>query len=343
MATGSPPAEAETVASHLVEANLKGHDSHGVIRVVQYVEGAQAGRLRPGAPTETVSETETTAVLDGQWNYGQVVGQNAMALAIAKGRAHGVGMVVAHQAGHAGRIGHYGEQAARAGLISIACVNVHGGSQWVAPFGGAERRLSTNPLMVAAPTADPDAPFVLDMATSVGAEGKVRLARNRGVQLKPDWIQDGDGNPSTDPWDLYGGDPPGSRTPGAMMPLGAELGYKGFGLSMAVELLAGALTPAGVVRPNAPGGGNGIFMLTIDPDRTVGLGPFTDALSSVVSYVKAPPFAPGVDAVLTAGEPERLRMAERLEAGISLDDETWRQMAHAAELVDVAPYDESAE
>jgi uncharacterized oxidoreductase len=338
VATGSPPVDAETVASHLVESNLKGHDSHGVIRVVQYVEAVQAGRLHPDVETEVVSETDTTAVLDGHWNYGQVVGRNAMEIAIAKARNHGVGMVVAHHAGHAGRIGTYGEQAARAGLITIACVNVHGGSQWVAPFGGAARRLSTNPLVIAGPTSDPDAPFVLDMATSMGAEGKVRVARNRGEQLKPGWILDADGNPTTEPWDLYGGDPPGSRRAGALLPVGGSVGHKGFGLSMAVELLAGALTPAGVVRPDATGGGNGIFMLTIDPNRTVGLGPFSEALSAAVDYVKTPPFAPGFDAILTAGDPERQRMAERLAAGIPLDEETWGEIAHAAELVGVAPY-----
>jgi uncharacterized oxidoreductase len=167
-ATGSPPADANFVASHLVEANLKGHDSHGVIRVSQYVEGAQAGRIQPAANTETESESDTTAVLNGNWNYGQVVARDTMAKAIEKAGAHGVGIVVAHQAGHAGRIGAYGEQAARAGMIAIACVNLHGGGQLVAPFGGAARRLSTNPIVVAAPTNDPDAPFVLDMATSMG-------------------------------------------------------------------------------------------------------------------------------------------------------------------------------
>ena len=188
VATGSPAGDADAVATHLVEANLKGHDSHGVIRVQQYVDGAQAGRIKPGATTDTESETETTAVLNGNWNYGQVVARDTMAKAIEKAQASGVGIVVAHQAAHAGRIGAYGEQATRAGMIAIACVTVHGGGQLVAPFGGAARRLSTNPLVVAAPTNDPDAPFVLDMATSMGAEGKVRVARNRGAQLAPDWI-----------------------------------------------------------------------------------------------------------------------------------------------------------
>jgi uncharacterized oxidoreductase len=337
-ATGAPTADAEQVAVHLVEANLKGHDSHGVIRIESYVNGARAGTIRPGVATEVEEETATTAVLNGHWNYGQVVGRDTMDVAIAKARAQGVGIAVAHQSAHAGRIGTYGEQAARAGLVSIACVNVHGAGRLVAAFGGAERRLATNPIVVAAPTDDPDAPFVLDMATSVGAEGKVRVARNKGVQLPPDWILDGDGRPSTDPWDLYGGDPPGSRTPGALLPVGGPVGHKGFGLSMAVELLAGALTPAGVSRPDATRGGNAIFMLAIDPERFSGLGPFTASLTALIDYVKSPPYAEGFDEVLTAGEPERRRMAERMANGIELDDETWRQIAGAAASVGVGQY-----
>ena len=338
-ATGSPPDDANFVASHLVEANLKGHDSHGVIRVAQYVEGMQVGRIQPTAITETESESDTTAVLNGNWNYGQVVARDTMTKAIEKAGANGVGIVVAHRAGHAGRIGAYGEQAARAGMIAIACVTVHGGGQLVAPFGGAARRLSTNPIVVAAPTNDPDAPFVLDMATSMGAEGKVRVARNRGDQLAPDWILDAGGDSSTNPWDLYGGDPPGSRPAGALLPVGGPVGHKGFGLAMAVELLAGALTPAGTVGPDPTGGGNAIFMLAIDPNRFVGAGPFSDALTGLVEYVKSPPLAPGFDEILTAGEPERRRMAQRQQDGIPLDDATWEQIEGAAASLEMASYE----
>ena len=258
-------------------------------------------------------------------------------MAIAKAQASGVGIAVAHRSAHAGRIGAYGEQAARAGLIAIACVNVHGGGRLVAPFGGAERRLATNPIVFAAPTEDPERPFVLDLATSVGAEGKVRVARNRGVQLPPGWILDGAGRPSTEPWDLYGGDPPGSRTPGARCCpwAGRSAGAltRASCLSMAVELLAGALTPAGATRPDQGGGGrgNGIcVVLAIDPERFVGLGPFEESLSALVEYVKQPPYAEGFDEVLTAGEPERRRRTERMASGIELDDATCRQVGAAA-------------
>jgi uncharacterized oxidoreductase len=273
----------------------------------------------------------------GNWNYGQVVARRAMDVAIGKAKAAGVGIVVAHQSAHVGRVGAYGEQAVAAGLVAIACVNNHGAGRLVAPFGGAERRLATNPIMIAGPTGNPDEPFVLDMATSAIAEGKARVARNKGVPLAPDLLIDGAGHPTTDPWDLYGGDPPGSRPPGALLPLGGAQGHKGFGLSMAVELLAGALSPAGVTRPDATQGGNSVFMLALDPARLGGTDHFTASLASLIEYVKTPPFREGVDGVMTAGEPERRRMAERLARGIELDDATWGEITRAGATVGVEP------
>ena len=152
-----------------------------------------------------------------------------MAIAIAKARAQGLAAVGGYQSAHIGRAGAYGEQAAAEGMVALGFVNGHGASAFVAPFGGTARRLATNPLFVAAPTGDPEAPFVLDMATPVVAEGKVRVARNRGAELAPGLIVDGDGLPSTDPLDLYGGEPPGSRPVGALLPLGVAAGYGGGG------------------------------------------------------------------------------------------------------------------
>ena len=337
-ATGAPTGDAEAVANHLVDANLKGHDSHGSIRAAQYVAAVADGRIRPGEPIEVEQQSATTAVVNGNWNYGQVVARDAMALAIEKARAEGLGAVAGHRSAHIGRIGAYGEQAAAAGMVAIGYVNGHGGDGGVAPFGGIGRRLATNPLFVAGPTGDPEAPFVLDMATPVVAEGKVRVARNSGTELPPGWIIDQDGKPSTDPWDLYGGDPPGTKPRGALLPLGGQAGHKGFGLSLAVDLLAGALTPAGPTGTGESGRGNGFFMLAIDPARFVGRGPFEGALSGLLDYVRQPPYAAGFDEILVPGEPERRRMAER-RGGIPLDDETWRQIEEAAASVGLGAYD----
>ena len=237
--------------------------------------------------------------------------------------------------------------AAPLGPRQLGWVNGHGGSAFVAPFGGVARRLATNPLFVAAPTGDPEAPFVLDMATPVVAEGKVRVARNRGVELAPGLIVDGDGAPSTDPLDLYGGEPPGSRPVGALLPLGVApdygeggdggVGHKGYALALAVDLLAGALTGAGA-SSGGPSRGNGFFFIAVDPQRFAGLDPFEGELAGLLDYVKQPPYAEGFDEILTPGEPERRRMAERRD-GLDLDDETWRQIGEAAASVGVGTYD----
>ncbi len=203
-AAGAPAASAAEVADHLVEANLKGHDSHGVIRAAPYVLAVQEGRVEPAAPIEVERETETTALVNGNWNFGQVVAREAMAIAVAKAQTQGLAAVGGYRAAHIGRAGAYGEQAAAQGMVALGWVNGHGASAFVAPFGGTARRLATNPLFVAAPTGDPDAPFVLDMATPGVAEGKVRVALNRAAELPPGRILDGDGRPSTDPHDLYG-------------------------------------------------------------------------------------------------------------------------------------------
>ena len=351
-ATGAPADDAAEVAAHLVEANLKGHDSHGAIRTVHYVVSVQEGRTRPAAAIEVERETETTAVVNGNWNFGQVVAREAMAIAVRKARAQGLAAVGGRQSAHIGRAGAYGEQAAAEGMVALGWVNGHGASAFVAPFGGTARRLATNPLFVAAPTGDPEAPFVLDMATPVVAEGKVRVARNRGAELAPGLIVDGDGAPSTDPLDLYGGDPPGSRPVGALLPLGVAAGYggggdagaghggaghKGYVLGLAVDLLAGALTGAGA-SSGGPSRGNGFFFIAVDPQRFAGLDPFEGELAGLLDYVRQPPYAEGFDEILTPGEPERRRMAER-SAGLALDAATWRQIGEAAASVGVGPYD----
>lgn len=326
-AAGSPPEEARAVAEHLVGANLRGHDSHGVIRVPGYVAQARAGGYVPGAPTTVVRESPSTALIDGGLNLGPVVAARAMAIAIEKARETGVAFVSCFRTGHIGRVGAYGEQAVAAGMGAIGGVNSPGG-RLTAAFGGGHRRTGTNPLMIALPGDDPAHPFVLDMATSVIAEGKLKVAVNRGTPVPPGDIIDGDGHPSTDARDFYGtGDNP---RPGALLPVGGPVGgYKGFGLNLAIELLSGALSGAGTAVAG-PRGTNGVWFIAFDLARFVEPGEWREAYAALVAHVQEPPFAPGVEEVLIAGEPERRRMAERLAGGIPLDDETLRQIAATA-------------
>ena len=325
---GSPQDEAHRVADHLVGANLRGHDSHGVIRVSGYVTYAQNGTLKPGATRRVERESASTALIDGGWNFGPVVAHEATELAITKARETGIGWVSAHNCGHAGRIGAYGEQIVRTGMIAFGGVNTPGG-RFGAAFGGAHRRLGTNPIMIAVPGPTPEEPFVVDMATSVVAEGKMRVAVNKGVQVAPQQIIDGDGNPTTEPRDFYGtGD---NSTLGALLPVGGEGGgYKGFALSVAIEALGGVLSGAGT-SVEGPRGSNGLFMMALDPARFGEAAAFTSMFTTLLGFVKEPPYAPGVNEVLTAGEPERRMMAQRLASGITLDDETWKQLGAAAE------------
>ena len=330
VAADVPPEDAADVAQHLVEANLRGHDSHGVVRVSWYLQTVQEGLTNASAEIRIEKESETTALIDGDWGFGQVVARRTMEIAIEKARQSGVGIAIAYRSTHVGRVGAYVEQAAAEGLIGIAMANNHGGGHLVAPFGGTERRLSTNPMAFAFPTTDGSPPFVLDMATSVAAEGKMRVALNKGAQVPEGWLVDAEGVGTTDPAGLYG--PP----MGAILPLGGAAGYKGFGLSMVVEALSGALSPAGTSRPDPERGGNGLFTMAIDPDRFGGGDLLSSQLGVLVDWVKRPPFAEGVDEILVAGEPERISMAEREANGVPLDETTWQQLTAAGDSVGVA-------
>lgn len=328
-AAGAAPSEAGEVATHMVGANLAGHDSHGVIHISNYLGLMDEGLIRPGAELRVERETETTALLAGGWDFGQVVARKAMADAIERARGSGLGAVVAYEMAHTGRMGAFGEQAVDAGMVGIALVQGRG--HVVAPFGGAQGRLSTNPICIAAPTADPAAPFVLDMATSVVANGKVRVANSRGDLLPPEWALDADGRPTRDPNVLQGGG-------GSLLPLGASVGYKGFGLSLAVCVLAGALAPAPPIRERR---GSSVFMLAIDIEQFRGRDAFAASLSDLIDYVRETPRRDGVDEILIAGEPERRTRAERLREGVPLDDGTWTRLRDAAERFGIEPLTES--
>ncbi|MSQ30348.1 MAG: Ldh family oxidoreductase [Dehalococcoidia bacterium] len=331
-ATGAPSDEASRIAEHLAGANLRGHDSHGVIRTPAYVVMAGAGTLKPGAAHRIVRDSASTALLDGGWNYGQIAAYHATNLAITKARETGIGWVSACNSGHIGRVGAYGEQIVAAGMIAFGGVNSPG-TRLTAAFGGAHRRLGTSPIMIAMPGPTPGEPFVLDMATSVIAEGKVRVAVNRGTQLKPQLIIDGNGHPTTEPHDFYGTGTNAKQ--GALLPVGGDTaGHKGFGLNIAMEALSGILSGAGT-SVEGQRGSNGVFIMALDPERFVEANVFVSMITALVGFVKEPPYAPGVAEILVAGEPERRTMADRLAQGVPLDDETWKQIADAAASVGV--------
>jgi uncharacterized oxidoreductase len=316
---GAPRENAATVAKHLVEANLAGHDSHGVIRVPQYFELIREGKLKPAGTMQVTREMGSAAMVDGSAGFGQVIGRDAMLLAIKIAQSGAIGAVTVRNCHHTGRIGTYTQMAAEAGLVGLAMVNSGGGGQAVAPFGGTGRRLSTNPISIAAPTGGPF-PVVLDMASSIAPEGKVRTYYQAGKQLPAGWTIDAEGNPTTDPNHFYG-------TPsGALLPLGGSAGHKGFALGFMIDVLAGALTGAGSCQPGPTTPGDGMLAIAIDVRQFGPLAAFQDRVAQLSAHVKSSPTAAGVERIYVPGEVEAVRREQRLREGIAVEPSLWKQI-----------------
>jgi uncharacterized oxidoreductase len=325
-AAGAPAVEADLVADFLVRANLAGHDSHGVIRVPQYVEEIRAGRLVPGAPIKIVQETPSSALLDGNWGFGQVIAKRAAEIAIEKARTQTISIVNVYNTNHIGRLGDYPQMAAIQDMIGIIMVNAGGAGQSVAPFGGTGKRLATNPLSIAVPTSG-DVPLILDMATSVVAEGKVRVKKNRKQKTPDGWLIGSDGNPSNDPNALYT-----NPATAAIMPLGGLTGgHKGFGLAFMVEILTGILTKAGYSHEKVTRVCNGTVMIAINVATFVPVEEFKRQTQDLIRYIKTSPRIPGVEEILVPGEPEAKEEKKRLKEGIFVEEETWNQIKKLAQ------------
>jgi len=328
LALGSPPEAADRVAASLVRSNIVGHDSHGVIRIVQYVKAVRSGRIDPRAEPEVEQEGQCTARVNGNWGWGQVAAWRAAQLAVAKARQAGIAGVALYRSNHVGRVGEYVEEIARHEMIGLAFANNHGGAVQVAPFGGRAARLSTNPIAFCAPTSG--FPILVDITSSVAAEGKIRVLRNQGKQAPEGWLVDAEGNPTTDPGVLY-------TTPaGALLPLGGALGHKGYGLGVMVDVLAGALTGALCSHPEAKTVGNAMLILAIRIDAFAPKEHYYEEVDKLVSALKSCPSAKGFKEVLLPGEIERRVAEQRLAQGIEIDDETWREILQAAQELGIA-------
>ncbi len=333
-AGGSRPDEAAEVARHLVEANLKGHDSHGVGMIPSYVRALRIGHLKPNVTLATTRALGPIGVFDGGQGYGQMMARAATAWAVERAKESGLGVFALRNTHHVGRVGTYGEQAAEAGLVSIFFVNVLIVPGRVAPWGGIAGRLGTDPICITFPGQGGKPPFVLDFATSRIAAGKVRVALNEKKKVPVGWIIDAEGQDSTEPGTFFGRSPADGG--GALLPFGE---HKGSGLGVACELLAGVLAGAGAMHENVPNRGvqNGMFAILIDPLNFADREWLEAEMDRLIGWVKSAPPRPGVDAVLVAGEPERIAMARRLKDGIPIDDTTWGEMVAAAKDSGVTP------
>lgn len=328
---GSNGREARLVATNLVEANLKGHDSHGVGMIPRYIDALKEGGLSVNQTPKIVMDGGGMLRIDGQQGYGQVIGHDAMAIAIERAKTHGLCAMGLHNSHHIGRIGQWAEMAVAEGLVALHFVNVVS-RPIVAAWGGGDGRFGTNPICIAVPRKGGE-PIVLDFATSRIAQGKTRVAHNQGKTLPPGTIIDDKGRPTNDP--RYTVVPPH----GAILPFGE---HKGYGLALMAELLGGALTGGATGRVPFEGKKrvlNGMLTILIDPERMGTSDHFQAEIEAFVAWIMRSPTAEGFDKLRVAGEPEREWKARRLKDGIPVDATTWTEIVAAAEKVGLAAAD----
>lgn len=317
MAAGATHTNAECVAQSLVDANLAGHDSHGVLRIPQYLQAIAAGQLNPASEPVVLKETACSLLIDGRWTFGQVGARMCMQVAINRAKEYGMAIVALIRAYHVGRLGEYSEMAHDAGMIGLVTAGGfgRGGIGGMSPYGGAQPIFGMNPLSFGFP-AGAQAPVVVDFATSTVAQGKISVARARGEQLPPDCIIDRNGKPTTDPEDYYNG--------GMALPFG---GHKGYGLAVVTELLGQALTGADTCGDAQSS--RGVYMLAgnvfivLDPGLFRPKEEYSAAADAVIQRIKAVPPAAGFSEVLLPGEPEQRSKVRRLQEGIGLPESSW--------------------
>ncbi len=328
-AGGGSASEARRVGESLIGANLRGYESHGVMRIPFYVEALANGEVVAGAELMILRDSAATLATDANWGFGQVQAERLTKRLVDKAKANGTATGTMIHSSHIGRLGEYCEMAAAENLVSLLMVNTHGAARRVAPPGGKAPCLGTNPLAMGVP--HDDTPIVLDFSTSATAEGKVRVKKIAGEQCPPGWLLDSEGRPTTDPNALYA-DPPGT-----ILPMGGEQTYKGFGLSLIIDVFAGAVSGGLCSRetPLTPKG-NCVFLMLADPEHFGGGQHFAAEVKQLVDFVRGCPRVDGVNEILLPGDPERKTMIARLADGIHLDDENWAQLTALAARLDVA-------
>ena len=324
-AAGAPANHAEAVAQHLVEANLKGHDSHGVGMIPSYVKGMLDQQVDPHRHAEIIKDSNAIVSIDAGTGLGRVVGIEAMDIGIDRAQKYGVSCVALGNAAHLGRIGAFAEHCADHGLVSMHYVNVVGHDPVVVAFGGRDRRFITNPYCCAVPRPSGQH-VVLDMATTTVAAGKVRVAYMKGVQVPPQSLVDESGIETTDPAVIFG-----ERPTGAMQPFGT---HKGYGLMVICELLGGALGGLFTMQPEHPRMGatlNNMLSILIDPSAVGDLQAFDEEVGAMIDYIYASTPADGVDRVRLPGDPEKESTAHRKRHGVEIDPNSWESVLNSAE------------
>jgi LDH2 family malate/lactate/ureidoglycolate dehydrogenase len=315
-AAGTPGECACIVADSLVDANLAGHDSHGVIRVLQYLEEVRSGALDPVATPDVVVRNGALARIDCKWGWGQPAMLLATDEAISLAREFGLGLATVDRSYHIGRVAPYVERIAAERMVGLAMANA---GPAVAPYGGRSRVMGTNPIAWAVPRDRDQAPVALDIATAFIAEGKLRVARAKGLPAPPGAVVNIEGVPSIDPSDFYDG--------GALMAFGA---HKGSGFSILAQLLGRGLAGMTRERLSAHRGGNGPVVLAIDVQRLTPIDEFLGAIEEQVDAIHCAQPAEAFDQVLLPGEPELRERERREREGIDVPERTWGDLVEMA-------------
>src|ERR1700760_2121927 len=316
-AAGATAEEADAVAIGCVNANLAGHDSHGIIAIPTYIDRVKAGHIVPGVKWTIEQESPTTTVIDGHWGFGFHVNTKAMALTIEKAKTANVAACTVFRQSHVGRLAAYPLMAMREGMIGLATADSGRSPKHVAPFGGREARLGTNPISIAVPS-DLDAPFYLDMATSAVAAGKILLAAARNDEIPTGWIVDSEGRQTTDPKQF--------RKGGALLPLGGTEGYKGSGLPALGGVLCGLLTGLGFGVEPTGRHNDGTFMAVFNVAAFRPLKDFEKEVGEFARYLKSTPPSEGSPGVFYPGEIEYIREQKRRAEGIEIEDATFEKL-----------------
>ena len=321
---GAPEDKAKFVSETLVEANLCGHDSHGVSYYATYGDRIRKGFIKPLFDPVVVKETPSTAHVDGKWGFGQIVAMRMMEIVVEKAKKNMISAVGAFNVNHIGRLGFYTEWATRQNMIAMMFANV--GNPIVAGFHGTSRTFGTNPMSISAPTDTGEA-FLMDYATSLAAAGKISVARAKKVKIPTSWTRDKDGKQTDDPNAYSEG--------GWMMGFGE---HKGYGLQMVSELLGAALTGSRISMDDSrnPPSPNGVFCIALNPEAFVGLEAFKDKATEIIKIVKSRPPEPG-ETVLVHGDPERISKKERLKNGIPIPEPTWEQITKLSQELNIDP------
>jgi LDH2 family malate/lactate/ureidoglycolate dehydrogenase len=318
IAAGASEEEAAIVSRHSIGANLAGHDSHGIILIPTYIDRIKRGHIVPGAPMEVVQETANSTVVNGNWGFGYVVSEAVMEMTIEKARKGAVAAATVLRQSHIGRVADYPLMAASAGMIGLMTADSGRSAKAVAPFGGKEARLGTNPICIAMPS-DLEAPMFIDMATSAVAQGKLNVARARGKPIPEGWILDKEGNPTTDP-----------AAGGVALPLGGSEGHKGYGLSAMVEILSGILPGLGFGHDPSGRHNDGCFLAVFNVEAFRPLAQFKREVKEFAEYLTSTPPQTGFERVYYPGELEYLSTQRLSREGIEIEDATWQRLGNLA-------------